>query len=70
MGYNCSCGGPVSWRTGVAALTAPLTVVKNVGSMSERWRFNEPMRATSKLRSAWDEDVGRSDLDLLNVTDY
>ena len=55
---------------GVATLTAPLTVVKNVGSISKRWRFNKPMRATSKPRSVLDEEIGPSDLDLLNLTDY
>ena len=43
-------------RKGVAALTAPLAVVKSVGSISERWRFKGPMRA--------------SGLDLLNLTDF
>ena len=55
---------------GFAALTAPLTVVKNAGSISERWRFKGPMRATSELRSALDEEVGPSSLDLLNLTLY
>ena len=54
---------------GVAALTAPLTVVKSVGSISERWRFKGPMRAISKPCSALDEHSGPSDLDL-NMTDY
>ena len=45
-------------------------MVKSVGSVSERWPFKGPMRATSKPRSALDEEIGPSDLDLLNLTDY
>ena len=55
---------------GVAALAAPSTVVKSVGSISERGRFKRPMGAASKPRSALDEEVGPSDRDLLNLTDY
>ena len=51
-------------RMGVAALTAPLTVVKNVGSISERWRFTGLMCANLKPLSALDEEVGNSDFDV------
>ena len=49
---------------------AVLTVVKSVGSISERWRFKGPMRTTSKTRGALDEEVGFSDRDLFNLKDY
>ena len=42
----------------VAALAEPSTLVKCVGSVSERWRLKGPMRATSKKRSALDEEIG------------
>ena len=48
---------------------APYTIVKSVGSISERCRLKGPMRATSKPRSALDEEIGPSYLDLLNLTD-
>ena len=51
---------------GVAAVSAPLTVVR----ISERWRFKGPMRAPLKPRGACDEEVGPSDRDLLSLADY
>ena len=55
---------------GVTALTAPDTAMKSAGSISERWRFKGPLRITSKPRSALDAEVGPSDRDLLDLTDY
>ena len=55
---------------GVAALIAPSTMFKSVGSISERWRFKGLMRATSKPRSASHKEIGPSDLDLLKLSDY
>ena len=43
---------------------------KECGFILEFWRFKGPMRATSKPRSALDEEIGPSDLDLLNLMDY
>ena len=55
---------------GVAALIAPSTMFKSVGSISERWRFKGRIRATSKPRSALHKEIGPSDLDLLKLSDY
>ena len=55
---------------GVAALAAPSTMFKSVGSISERWQFKVPMLATSKPSSSLDVEIGPSDLDLLNLMDY
>ena len=54
----------------VAVLDVPSAVVRNVGSISERWRFKGPMRGLCKPRSALDEGESSSDRDFLNLTNY
>ena len=67
MGSNCARSG---CGLGVTALDVPPTVAKSVGLMSGRWRFKGPMSAPLKPRSVLDEEVGSSDCDVLQVTDF
>ena len=65
FGRNIACGRWVSFRKGGCGSHYTTHRVKSVGSISERQRLKGPMRATWRLRSALDEEIGPSDLDLL-----
>ena len=70
MGYNCSCRRRVPFRDGSCGSHCAVHHSQECGFNFGTLAIQGPMRATSKPRSALDEEIRFSDLDFLNLTDY